>query len=168
MVTLTGTTSMSGDFIVMQDVSGNEKAYIDYNGTIVSNALSSSAVTSAFNVSVTSTGTCAATEFNRIGYLVTASSKAVVGSVIGYNSGHTDEVSTCNYFFSVYGSKAPTYFLGVGSSSPGAGNPTTNGFVVAAKTFATFPTSATAVVGLKCLFGDSVWYSPAWSSAAFT
>jgi hypothetical protein len=70
-------------------------------------------------------------------------------------------VGVCAYLLAVQGSKAPTYLLGVGATTPGVGGAaTSSGFVVADLQLLTALGTGVNMVGLKVQFGDSVFYIP--------
>lgn len=153
ILTLTGASSITGDYLVMQDSSGNED--------IVFHGLSSSAY-NAIQINVRSTGAIAANaSVNANAILVQASSKSVINCVVMYDSvgGVTSaQVNTAVAFLGSNGTKAPTYFLTVGGTGgPGEGAATTNGFLEVALTSNSAATKA-SYAGLKCLFGSKAYY----------
>ena len=167
IITLTGSTgTMSGDFFVCQNSSGAELAVLDCYGGL---ALSIQSTVQAFGlkVNVTSTGAATATSVLSNAFLVTMSSKANLNAVIGYDSALSNEVGACNYFLAVYGSKAPTYFIGVGTTVVGAGNVGSNGFAVQGKRFLSAPSTTDTPILLKIQVGDSTYYVPSFNSGAF-
>ena len=113
--------SDTGKTLVTLDSVGNIKA-------ILVDGISSSGSEYAINIEVTDTTAKAVTANTGNAILVSMSSKANLNAVIGYNSGGGSEVGTSNYLLAVHGSKAPTYFLGVGATGVGVGAMATSGF----------------------------------------
>ena len=153
ILTLTGAASHTGDFLVMQNSTGTEY--------LVFNQLSSSA-NNAVHIKVSSTGAIAANaSVNANAILVQASSKSKLNAVVMYDSvgGVTSaQVNTAVAFLGSNGTKAPTYFLTVGSTGgPGEGAAADNGFLDAALTLNAAATKA-SFAGLKCLFGSKAYY----------
>jgi len=172
ILSITGATSQSGDFIVCQDGSGNEKFVVSSSGLITSavgitasgiitaSALSSTTVSAGVVVSVTSTGAIAAGATLANGVLVQPSSKAKMNAAFAFkdNTASGDYVGVTNYLLACHGSKAPTYFLGVGGTAVGVGAATDNGFVDAGLYLTSALATTVPMVGLKVQFGDSVFY----------
>lgn len=153
ILTLTGASSHTGDFMVMQNSTGTEY--------LVFNQLSSSA-NNAITIKVTSTGALAANaSVNANAILVQASSKSVINAVVMYDSVGavtSGQVNTAAAFLGSNGTKAPTYFLSVGGTGgPGEGAATTNGFLSVGLTSNSAATKA-SYAGLKCLFGSKAYY----------
>ena len=95
--------------------------------------LSSTLQEGAVRVSVTSTGALAdATVTSVNGFVVAASSKSVMNSVLMYDTvaGGTASVSTAVSYLAVNGTKAPSYFLKLSGSVYGTGAAEANGFSV--------------------------------------
>lgn len=113
MVTLTGASSMSGDFFVCQDSSGNEVFVVASDG--------------AFALGMNSTAGTAALD-------VTLGAAAQADAVIEYTAGAAADTTS---FFRASGSLAPTYLFSVGASAPDAGAAGDNGFFVGATTLRT-------------------------------
>ena len=147
--TLTGASSHTGDYLVGQTFAGVEE--------IVIRGLSSSGDVAGFQISPTSTGAIAAGATQANGVLISPSSKAIINVAFGYQS-HESAVGTTNYLLGCHGSKAPTYFLGIGGTAVGIGAATTNGFVEAGLFLTAAIATTTPMVGLKVQFGDSVFY----------
>ena len=160
--TITGAASQSGDFFVCENSTGTELFVISSSGAMttafINQVISSSATEFGFKVSVTSTGAIAAGANTLNAFFVEASSKSVLNAIIGYNSGGGSEVGSCDAFFAVHGSKAPTYLLSLGATAVGVGAETDNGFLDVGKTMTADPTSASAYAGIKCLFGTKMYY----------
>ena len=181
ILTLTGSTgTQTGDFLVAQSGAGTEVFVVSASGAITSaaglslsgvspfTAVLSSTAANVFNVTVTSTGAIAAGTHTNSVLHVQASSKSVLNSIITYVSTCTGgEVGTCNAFFTVQGSKAPSYLFSVGGSAAGVGNAADNGFVDAGTYLAAAVATTVATCTIRILLGDSPWYIPAWPSTAF-
>ena len=169
ILTITGATSQSGDFIVLQDASGNEKFVVSSSGLITTavgqtfdniitnSALSSSSVEAGVKVTVSSTGAVAAGATLLNGFLVAPSSKANMNAAFAYAS-DSEAVGTTNYLLACHGSKSPTYLLGVGATAVGVGGATDNGFVDAGLFLTSALATTVPMVGLKVQFGDSTFY----------
>ena len=160
ILTITGASGMTGDFLVFQDNSGTEVFVIESGGQPTL-AISSSTA-NAMKISVTSTGAMAANaSVNANAILVQASSKSVMNAVVMYDSvgGVTSaQVNTAVAFLGSNGTKAPTYFLTMGGTGgPGEGAATTNGYLTVGLTSNTAATKA-AYGGIKCLFGSKAYY----------
>ena len=174
ILTITGASSQSGDFIVCENSTGAELFYVDSTGAMTSAAglaisgsitgtqqtlvVSATTMTAGLLVSVTSTGALATDETAVNGVLVSASSKSVLNAAFGYTSGAGSEVGSCNHLLMADGSKAPTYFLGVSASvGPGLGAIVANGFLDDSLLLNTF-TCDHPFVGLKCIAGSVAFY----------
>lgn len=151
ILTLTGASSHTGDFLVLQNSTGAELAYVDITGKgVFTGGLSISgsiSVTAGFTstvssttqvgglvVSVTSTGALADVGVESVnGVVVTTSSKAVLNAVFMYNMNSTGGfVGSAVSLLGVSGTKAPSYFLKIGASADyGQGAATTHGFLQA-------------------------------------
>jgi len=129
------------------------------------NALSLTVASSTMNgikISVTSTGAMAANASkNANAILIQASSKSVLNCAIMYDSvgGVTSaQANTAVAFLGVNGTKAPTYFLTVGTTGgPGEGAAADNGFVDVGLTSNSAATKA-AYAGIKILLGSKMYY----------
>lgn len=181
MVTLTGSTgTMTGDFIVMQNSTGAELAYIDANGkaTFVGGLAASSSLTGTqatlvvsattmaggLTVSVTSTGALQAlgtTEHNVNGIVIAPSSKAIMNCALYYAGGSTTTVNTAISLLGVAGANSgPSYFLalpGSGSDIYVGAHSGDHSFVDASLTVNTF-TCDHPFIGIKCLSGSQTFY----------
>ena len=135
ILTLTGATSQSGDFLVLQDVSGNELFVVGSNGQI----------------SLAVNGT-ASTNF---GIKLTLGASAVAAAVVEYDSG-VGGVTTA--FLQVNGSLAPAYLLSVGATAAGIGAATDNGLFEASVKFLSAPSTAITYGGVKMLAGSKAYY----------
>lgn len=161
MVTLTGSTGQSGDFFVAQDSDGTEVFAISSSGMVtaskaVTYTLSSTAVTQAVNVTVTSTGAFAAGA-NNAAYMVTGSSKSALNACFGYNCASSGIPPTA--FLLVDGSSAPSYFLTVSASvGPGIGAAAVNGFFEASHNLLDAPDSDTVFGIIKILAGSKAYH----------
>ena len=169
ILTLTGATSQSGDFLVCQTATGTENLVISSSGLITSVVgisaaslgvtLSSSGTTGALTVTVSSTGAIAAGATQANGILIAPSSKATFNAAFAYwSSTAAGALGTTNYLLACHGSKSPTYLLGVGATAVGVGAATSNGFVTAGLFLTAALATTTPMVGLKVQFGDSVFY----------
>ena len=179
ILTLTGAASQSGDFIVCQNSTGTEYFVVSSSGqvtlgtaglTIAGVAAFTGAVTMAgvssttsagLTVSVTSTGAIAEYGTSPNAIVVASSSKSVLHSIIQYQSGNGTEVGTCNSFFSVVGSKAPSYLLSVGATKAGIGAAVSNGFFTATNFYyVSAPSTAIPMGAIKILAGSKAFYIP--------
>jgi hypothetical protein len=176
ILTITGTTSQTGDFLVCQDVDGTENLVISSSGLVTSavgmamtsitatgvitGALSSSATAGGIEVVLSATGAVAAGATVDNAFLVTAGSKSIINAAFAYRNLATDGdcVGTTNYLLACHGSKSPNYLLGVGGTAVGVGAATDNGFVDAGLFLTAAIATTTPMVGLKVQFGDSVFY----------
>ena len=188
LLTLTGAASMSGDFLVMTNSTGAEMLSISSSGYIttlrgvnvgttlavagavtlsssitgtqMTLVVSATTTTAGLTVSITSTGAITAGDTRVNGVLVSGSSKAVMNSAYAWNGLAGDGTAVCNYFVAIHGSKAPTYFLGIGTSTVAIGTIADTGFVNTGMFYRSAPVTTMPIVGIKCLLGDSVWYIP--------
>jgi hypothetical protein len=152
ILTLTGASSHTGDFLVMQNSTGAEM--------LVFNQMSSSA-NNAITIAVSSTGAMAANaSANANAVLVQPTSNAKMNCVVMYDNSATDaQVNSAVAYLGVNGTKAPTYFLTVGTTGgPGEGAAADNGFLDASMTFGAPDATKAAYAGLKCLFGSKAYY----------
>lgn len=171
ILTLTGATSHTGDFFVCENSTGAELFVIDVSGNMTTAGafqISSSATTGAVMIEVTSTGAIAEGAITSHAVHVDASSKSVLNAIIGYNTGGGTEVGSCDAFFAVHGSKAPTYLFSVGATAIGVGAAADNGFVDAGLTMTADPTSDSVYAGIKCLLGSKVYYVLAVPDSSMT
>jgi hypothetical protein len=175
VVTLTGSTGQTGDFIVCQDSDGSEKFVVSSSGGMTfanefAISLASTLTDAAVKVSVTSTGAIAAgTGAVSTGFLVMASSKANMNAAFAYSvSSTTVHVGACEYMLMSNGSKAPDYFLGVSASvGPGLGAAADNGFFDASLTITTF-TCDHPFGGVKIMAGSVAYYLLAVQATGIT
>ena len=176
ILTITGATSQSGDFLVCQDVDGTENLVVSSSGKVTSavgmaatagtfsgvitGALSSSATAGAVEVVLSATGAVAAGATVDNAFLVTAGSKSTINAAYAYRNLATDGdcVGTTNYLLACHGSKSPNYFLGIGATTVGVAGATDNGFVNAGVFLTSALATTVAMVGLKVQFGDSIFY----------
>lgn len=174
--TITGSTSQTGDYFVVEDSSGTELFVIDSSGYIegtIHNTLSSSAL-NGITIAVTTTGALAdayQTEDLACAIVVAPSSKAVFNAIIMYDSEGAaagSQVNDCNVFFAVNGSVGPHYFISVGASQIGLGAPADNGFVNAGATMTADPTSDSVYAGIKILLGSKDYYLLAVPDSSLT
>lgn len=172
ILTITGATSQSGDYLVCQNSTGTEHFVVSSSGLVTITSFSnsgastfsglSSSSANAIKISVTSTGAMAANaSVNANAILVQASSKSVMNCVVMYDSvgGVTSaQVNTAVAFLGSNGTKAPTYFMTIGGTGgPGEGAATTNGFLNVGLTSNSAATKA-SYAGIKCLFGSKAYY----------
>ena len=177
IVTITGAASQTGDYIVAQNSTGTEHFVVSSSGLVTATGVSlsgvaaftgavtmagvSSTTSAGLTVSVTSTGAIAEYGTSPNAIVVASSSKSVLHSIIQYQSGAGSEVGTCNSFFSVVGSKAPTYLLSVGASKAEIGAATSNGFFTATNFYyVSAPTTAIPMGAIKILAGSKAFYIP--------
>jgi hypothetical protein len=176
ILTITGATSQTGDFLVCQNSTGGENLVVSSSGLVTSvvgmamtsaafsgeatATLSSSAAAAGFHVLLTATGAVAAGAIADNAFLVTASSKSNANAAYAYLNRATsgDDVGVTNYLLACLGSKAPDYLLGVGATSVGQAGATTNGFVEAPLFLTAAIATTMPMVGLRVKFGDSVFY----------
>ncbi len=176
ILTITGAASQAGDFLVLQNSTGGENLVVSSSGLVTSvvgmamtsaaysgeatATLSSSAAGAGFHVLLTATGAVAAGAIKDNAFLVTASSKSNANAAYAYTNLATDGdcVGVTNYLLACLGSKAPDYLLGVGATSVGQAGATTNGFVEAPLFLTAAVATTTPMVGLRVMFGDSVFY----------
>lgn len=179
ILTITGATSQSGDFLVLENSTGAELFVITSSGSVTSNvgitattgtfsgvisaALTSSAL-NAVTVAVTSTGAIAAGTAKASALYVYASSKSVLNSIVTYVTGPGSEVGSCNSFLAAHGSKAPSYLLSVGSTAMGVGDPGSNGLVLSGQFLVSALATTVPIQAIKVLLGDSPWYIPCVTS----
>ena len=113
ILTITGAASQSGDFLVCQDGSGNEKFVVSSSG-LVTSAVGLSATTGSFvlassgingvTVSVTSTGAVAAGAVLANGVVVATSSKANMNAAFAYINSTGGTAGATNYLLACEGS----------------------------------------------------------------
>ena len=170
MVTLTGGTSQTGDFIVCQDVDGTEKFVVGVYGD-ASYSLSSTLQAAAITINVTSTGGLQAigtVEHAVNGLLISAGSKAVMNCAIAYHAVATSTPEAdCKTFLGVLGSRTPDYLLSFGASAIQVGAAATNGFFDHSLTINTF-TCDHPFGGVKILAGSIVYYMLAVQESGVT
>jgi hypothetical protein len=135
ILTLTGATSMSGDFIVLQNSTGGEIFVIGSAGNIDLAVASSTAT--------------------NYGVKLALSASAVAAAVVEYESGVGGVTTT---FLQVNGSLAPSYLLSVGATAAGIGAATDNGLFEAAIKFLSAPSTAITYGAVKMLAGSKVYY----------
>jgi len=157
---ITGNVTLTSE-TAADDILTITSATSQTGNSLVINGLASSAA-NAIKISVTSTGAMAANaSVNANAILVQASSKSVMNAVLMYDSvgGVTSaQVNTAVALLGSNGTKAPTYFLTMGSTGgPGEGAAADNGFLDAALTLNSANTKL-SWAGLKCLFGSKAYY----------
>lgn len=164
MVTLTGGTSMTGDFIVCQNSTGAELFVVDSDGSSAFILASTTAV-AGVTITVTSTGALAAAgeaETYASGVVVVASSKSVLNSAFAYAGGGSHYAVT-NSAKSLIGqmgaNSAPGYFLSVAGTGTDIydGAIGDQGFIDSSMAIITF-TSANPFIGVKCSAGSVEFY----------
>ena len=161
MATLTGATSMTGDFIVCQNSTGGENFVVSSSGLftpVVGEAdfvLSSTTHLSAMNVVVTSTGAIDHVGAVNSAFMVTGSTKSVLNACYGYNGG--DEGIPPTTFFLTGGSASPEYFLTFGATKAGFGAAADGGFFDSAHKLLNL-TSDTIFGVIKILAGSKCYH----------
>ena len=152
ILTLTGASSHTGEYVVGQTSDGVEEIAI--------RGLSSSGDAAGIKLSGTSTGAIAAGASKCTGVLVQSSSKSNMTAAFAYQNYYASgtSVGVTDYLLACHGSKAPTYFLGIGATATGDTTATDNGFVDAGLFLTAAIATTTPMVGLKVQFGDSVFY----------
>lgn len=156
MVTLTGSTGQTGDFMVAQDSDGTEVFVLSSSGNVTMKGygLSSTIAISAVNVAVTSTGANAQGAPNAA-FMVTGSSKSALNACYGYTGGDAGISPTA--FLLTSGSSIPTYFLTFGATASGVAAASDIGFFNSAHKAASWAT--TTVFGiLKILSGSKAFH----------
>ena len=173
ILTITGVSGQTGDFLVLRDSDETELLAITSAGAFTvsgefTNTLSASSATSAYKVSVTATGALASGATGPVGFLVSQSSKSVLTAAFGFTSGAGSEVGSCTYLLMADGSKAPTYFLGISASvGPGIGAAVANGFFDDSLKLNTF-TCDHPFGGLKIIAGSVAYYLLAAQATGIT
>lgn len=182
ILTLTGTTSQTGDFLVCQDVDGTENFVVSSSGLITSAVgltmsssltgtqagltVSATTMVAGLNVVVTSTGALAAlgtTEESVTGVTVSPSSKAIMNAAFAYAGGSTGTGNTAISLLASMGALSlPSYFLAIGASAgdaiyKGVAPADDTGFIDASMTINTF-TCDHPFIGVKCLAGSNTFY----------
>ena len=155
MVTLTGSTGQTGDFMVAQDSDGTEVFVLSSSGNVTMRGygLSSTIAISAVNVAVTSTGAFGQGA-NNAAYIVTGSSKSALNACYGYTN---DEGPAPTAFLLTSGSSIPTYFLTFGATAPGVAAASDIGFFDSAHKLTALAT--TTIFGIiKILSGSKAFH----------
>lgn len=136
LLTLTGASSMSGDFVVMQNSTGAELLVVGYRGTV------------DFAI-----GSTTSTNYG-IGFTLGAS--AVADALIKYTAGITGATTSV---FQVSSTNGPTYLLSVGTSAgAGVGAAANNGFFTASKSYISAPSTVIPMGAIKILAGSKAYY----------
>lgn len=136
LLTLTGASSMSGDFVVMQNSTGAELLVIGYKGTV------------DFAI-----GSTTSTNYG-IGFTLGAS--AVADALIKYTAGITGATTSV---FQVSSTNGPTYLLSIGTSAgAGVGAAANNGFFTATKSYVSAPSTVIPMGAIKILAGSKAYY----------
>lgn len=136
LLTLTGASSMSGDFVVMQNSTGAELVVIGYKGTV------------DFAI-----GSTTSTNYG-IGFTLGAS--AVADALIKYTAGITGATTSV---FQVSSTNGPTYLLSIGTSAgAGVGAAANNGFFTASKSYISAPSTVIPMGAIKILAGSKAYY----------
>lgn len=136
LLTLTGASSMSGDFVVMQNSTGAELLVIGYKGTV------------DFAI-----GSTTSTNYG-IGFTLGAS--AVADALIKYTAGITGATTSV---FQVSSTNGPTYLLSIGTSAgAGVGAAANNGFFTASKSYISAPSTVIPMGAIKILAGSKAYY----------
>ena len=155
VVTITGSTGQTGDFLVAQDSDGTEVFVLSSSGNVTMKGygVSSTIAVSAVNVAVTSTGAFAQGAHNSA-YMVTGSTSSALNACYGYTNA---EGIAPTAFFSFGGSSAPTYFLTFGATAPGVAAASDIGFFDSAHKLTALAT--TSVFGvIKILAGSKCYH----------
>lgn len=136
LLTLTGASSMSGDFVVMQNSTGAELLVVGYKGTV------------DFAI-----GSTTSTNYG-IGFTLGAS--AVADALIKYTAGITGATTSV---FQVSSTNGPTYLLSIGTSAgAGVGAAANNGFFTASKSYISAPSTVIPMGAIKILAGSKAYY----------
>lgn len=136
LLTLTGASSMSGDFVVMQNSTGAELLVVGYRGTV------------DFAI-----GSTTSTNYG-IGFTLGAS--AVADALIKYTAGITGATTSV---FQVSSTNGPTYLLSIGTSAgAGVGAAANNGFFTATKSYVSAPSTVIPMGAIKILAGSKAYY----------
>lgn len=136
ILTLTGGTSMTGDFVVMQNSTGAELVVVGCNGTL------------DFAI-----GSTTSTNYG-IGFTLGAS--AVADALIKYTAGITGATTSV---FQVSSTNGPTYLLSVGTSAgAGIGAAAANGFFNTALKYVSAPSTLIPMGTVKMLAGSKAYY----------
>lgn len=136
LLTLTGASSMSGDFVVMQNSTGAELLVVGYRGTV------------DFAI-----GSTTSTNYG-IGFTLGAS--AVADALIKYTAGITGATTSV---FQVSSTNGPTYLLSIGTSAgAGVGAAANNGFFTASKSYISAPSTVIPMGAIKILAGSKAYY----------
>ena len=170
MVTLTGKSSMSGDFLVCQTSAGVETFVVGVSGSLSATqqqlTVSATTMIAGLNVVVSSTGALEAlgTAVTAVtGVTVSPDSDAIMNAAFAYAGGSTATGNTAISMLACMGANSlPSYFLSIGAS---AGDPiykgvvptSDQGFLDVSMTINTF-TSAHPFIGIKSLAGSNTIY----------
>jgi len=174
ILTLTGATSHTGDFLVCQNSTGAELFVVDVNGALsvassmtgtqATLVVSATTQTAGLNISVTSTGALQAlgtAETAVSGVLISPSSKAVMNAAFAYAGGSTSTVNTAITLLGCMGANSlPSYFLAIpttGADIYVGAHSGDHGFVDASMKLNTF-TCDHPFVGIKALSGSQTIY----------
>jgi hypothetical protein len=181
IITITGATSQTGDFLVCQDVDGTEQFVVSCSGLItsatgLSMSSSMSGTQASFTVSATtmvggisivvsSTGALNAlgtAETSVCGVIVAPSSKAKMNAAFAYAGGSTGTANTAITMLACFGANsAPSYFLAVSTTGTDqiykGAHSGDQGFIDASMTLNTF-TCDHPFIGLKALSGSQTFY----------
>ena len=157
MVTMTGSTGQTGDFLVCQDSDGSEVFAISSSGLVTFRTgvygISSTNAQSAVNITVTSTGANAQGAPNA-GFMVTGSSKSALNACYGYSN---DEGISPTAFLLTSGSSIPSYFLTFGATASGVAAASDIGFFDSAHKLTALAT--TTIFGvIKILSGSKCYH----------
>jgi len=176
MATLTGATSMSGDFIVCQNSTGAELFVVDvsgnvtvagtlalsgsFTGTQATFVVSATTQVAGVTVSVTSSGAEGLGVTTVNGFAVVGSTSAIVNAAFAYlaplTTAGSPVVGAATLLMS-QSSVAPDYFLSVNASGHNSGALAASGFLDDSLQLNTF-TCAHPFVGVKCVSGSAVFY----------
>jgi hypothetical protein len=154
ILTLTGATSQSGDFLVCQGATGTEYFVVASSGSITARG-------AAFTGAVTVTGAAvdfaiSSTTSTNYGIGFTLGASAVVDALIKYTAGITGATTSV---FQVSSTNGPSYLLSVGTSAgAGVGAAVTNGFFNTALKYVSAPSTSIPMGTIKMLAGSKAYY----------
>jgi len=169
ILTLTGATSHTGDFIVCQDSAGTENFVVGVAGSVsaIQQQLTVSATTmvAGLNVVVSSTGALQAlgtAEVAVTGVTVSPDSDAIMNAAFAYAGGSTATGNTAISMLACMGANSlPSYFLAVPTTAGDAiykgAHSGDHGFIDASMLINTF-TCDHPFIGIKALSGSQTIY----------
>ena len=185
MVTLTGKSSMTGDFLVCQTSAGAEVFVVDVDGALTvasslsgtqqSLTVSATTMIAGLNVVVSSTGALNAlgtAEVAVTGVTVSPDSDAIMNAAFAYAGGSTATGNTAISMLACMGANSlPSYFLAVPTTAGDAiykgAHSGDHGFVDASMLINTF-TCDHPFIGIKALSGSQTIYMLAVHATGIT